>query len=245
MNLKVKPSFESKTIDCEQQLKITAKENIDRIELDSASLIINSVTFSILDEVSKSKNNSSSKEIKLFETTDNNKLKILLGIEIQPNTSFYIIIKYSSQPKTGFHFIEPDRYYPQKTLHAWTQGEPEDSKYWFPCIDKPQIKFPREISVIAPKELVVISNGVQVEQKEIESSENEVDNNYNLIHTWKEDYPDATYLTSIAIGKFTKEEHKIDKVDLVYVVPENRKEYAMMSFKDTPEMIKVFENYTG
>ena len=42
---------------------------------------------------------------------------------------------------------------------AWTQGQMIESKYWFPCIDEPQIKFRREILVRVPKDFVVISNG--------------------------------------------------------------------------------------
>ena len=34
-----------------------------------------------------------------------------------------------------------------------------ESKYWFPCIDEPQLKFCREILVSVPKDFVVISNG--------------------------------------------------------------------------------------
>jgi aminopeptidase N len=248
MNLNVEPYFESKTIDCEQQLKITAKENINNIELDSAGLDIKSITFSNLDMSSKSKNSGSAKEIKSFHTTDDNKLIIPLGVEVQSNASFYLKIKYSAQPKTGFHFIEPDKYYQQKTLHAWTQGEPADSKHWFPCIDHPEIKFPREISVIAPKEFIVISNGSLVDQKETEDEGNKEET--KKISTWIEQNPDATYLTSIAIGKFSKIEDKYQKedkdekkVDLMYCVPENKKEYTIMSFKDTPGMIKFFEKY--
>jgi aminopeptidase N len=54
MNLKVEPFFKSKTISCEQRLKITAEENIKNIELDSAGLDIKSVTFSNSDMLSKS-----------------------------------------------------------------------------------------------------------------------------------------------------------------------------------------------
>jgi hypothetical protein len=67
-----------------------------------------------------------SKEIKSFHTTDDNKLIISFDTEIRSNTTFYLKIEYSAQPKSGFHFIEHDKYHPQKTLHAWTHGEPEE-----------------------------------------------------------------------------------------------------------------------
>jgi aminopeptidase N len=252
MNLKVEPHFESKTIKCEQRLKITAKENINNIELDSAGLDIKSIAFSNLNTSYESKNSDSIKEIKTFHTTDDNKLIIPFGVEVPPNTTFYLTIKYSARPKTGFHFIEPDKYYQHKTLHAWTQGEPEDSKHWFPCIDKPQVKFPREISVIVPKEFVIISNGIpdKGQQKEIKSSDNEVEYETKKVSTWKQETPDATYLTSIVIGKFSKiedtycrEDKDKQHVDLIYCVPHSKGEYTRMSFNDTPNMIKFFEKY--
>ena len=34
-----------------------------------------------------------------------------------------------------------------------------ESRYWFPCLDDPQVKFPREIQVTVPEGYTVISNG--------------------------------------------------------------------------------------
>ena len=42
---------------------------------------------------------------------------------------------------------------------AWTQGEPTESKYWFPCVDNPQLKYPRQVSIVIPAEFIAISNG--------------------------------------------------------------------------------------
>ena len=61
-----------------------------------------------------------------------------------------------------------------------------ESRYWFPCIDDPQVKFSREIEVIAPDdEYLVISNGTY-----------EKDGNK---WKWKESTPNPAYLTSIVI----------------------------------------------
>ena len=40
-------------------------------------------------------------------------------------------------PRRGLYFIHPDRHYPEKPVQVWTQGEDEDSRYWFPCFDYP------------------------------------------------------------------------------------------------------------
>ena len=241
MDLIIEPFFDSKTIKCEQQLIITANENIHNIELDSSELEIKSVTFSKSQIILKP--NKDISKIRFLNKIEDKKLVILFDFEIPANTTFYLKIEYTAQPRTGFHFIEPDKYYHNKTLHAWTQGEPEDTKYWLPCIDNPQIKFSRSVSIIATKDLLVISNGKKVESKEIE-----LDTGKKTIHTWIEDFPDATYLTSIAIGNFVKVEDKNlkknqNKMDLTYYVPKNKEEYAKISFQDTADMMKFFEDY--
>ena len=81
---------------------------------------------------------------------ENERLIIKLPKPIQENSDFFLQIEYSAFPKRGFHFITPDKYHPDKVLQAWTQGEMIESKFWFPCIDDPVVKFPREISVSVP-----------------------------------------------------------------------------------------------
>lgn len=69
-----------------------------------------------------------------------------------------------------------------------------ESKFCFPCIDDPKIKYPRQLLVTSSKEFVVVANGEPADA--IDTDDNK------RIHIWKEDHPDATYLTSIVIGKF-------------------------------------------
>jgi hypothetical protein len=119
MDLIIEPFFDSKTIRCEQQLIITANENIHNIELDSSELEIKSVTFSKSQIILKP--NKDISKIKFLNKIEDKKLVILFDFEIPANTTFYLKIEYTAQPRTGFHFIEPDKYYHNKTLHAWTQ----------------------------------------------------------------------------------------------------------------------------
>ena len=123
-----------------------------------------------------------------------------------------------------------------------------ESRYWFPCIDEPQIKYRWEISVSAPNEFIVISNG-----KDITTKDNS--NNNKKIIKWREDNPNSTYLTSIAIGKFFVHEEDYDnnendspdsqKIKLLYCVPTNKKDRIERTFRETPQMLKFFETYFG
>ncbi|TVQ25469.1 MAG: aminopeptidase, partial [Leptolyngbya sp. DLM2.Bin15] len=49
-----------------------------------------------------------------------------------------LLIHYRlEQPRRGIYFIKPTPDYPDKPVQVWTQGEDEDSRYWFPCFDYP------------------------------------------------------------------------------------------------------------
>ena len=164
MVLKIKPDFESKTLtDCEEILQISARREINELELDIAEMKIGKVVSSINNNV------DTSRELH-FDTKDD-KLIIKLAKELTEGDSINLTIKYSAgyqyvndnlviaKPRSGFHFIEHDEFHRKINLQAWTQGESTDSKYWFPCIDQPQVKYSRELEVVVPENFVVISNG--------------------------------------------------------------------------------------
>src|SRR5207344_1743741 len=120
----------------------------------------------------------------------------------------------------------------------WTQGQPSDSKYWFPCIDHPEIKYSRDVSVIVPKKYQVISNGELV----LIETETENDRKY----AWQELNPNPTYLTAIIIGSFadtSNGEIYDGRVPLNYFVPHDRKSDADRTFKDTSKMMAFLEKF--
>ena len=49
------------------------------------------------------------------------------------------------KPRSGFHFITIDEQIPSR--QSWTQGQALESKYWFPCLDHPRVRFTTEIIV--------------------------------------------------------------------------------------------------
>jgi aminopeptidase N len=60
--------------------------------------------------------------------------------------------------EADFYFVT--RTHSSSSKQAWTQGETLEAKYWFPCLEDPQVKFPREIKVIVSENnLIVLSNG--------------------------------------------------------------------------------------
>jgi aminopeptidase N len=246
MLLTIRPDFETKTLkDCLQELKITTNQDIQTIELDIAEIKVHGVSCYVTDThtITIGSSDSNFKELpcRIKEGTAD-KLIIELEERLQEGSKINVVIRYSagmyfdheeaSRPRSGFHFIGPDN---QPSSQAWTQGEAIESRYWFPCLDDPQVKFPREIRVIAPDDnFVVVSNGTLSQDGNTWS--------------WIERNKTPAYLTSVVIGReFDKEEY-IDKNNdippLLYYWP-NRvsKENAMLTFKHTPEMMKLFKQY--
>ena len=217
MWLRVEPDFENRTICCKQRLSIITLQDTDSIELDAAELQINLV----------------SSVDRLDFRTLGNKLIVKFGKILQEGSKTELDISYTAKPRKGFHFVMPDKYYPNKHLEAWTQGETTEAKYWFPCIDHPRVKFSSEISVVVPTGFIAISNGRLLKIE---------DWNNKQVYYWSERSPHPSYLTSVVIGKYIEIR---DEKNLYYYIPPEKEKDAPRSFEHTTEMVSFFEEYLG
>lgn len=233
MYLRIKPDFKRKLlVGCLQKLTFEALYDIKEIMLDIAELDIHKVSSETVNV-----------KIESFDTLYiKDKLVIKFTDYIAKGTKFTITIQYSAgsshkklcrSPRSGFTFIVTKESSNISASQSWTQGEAIESRYWFPSIDDPQVKFTREIEVIVPnEEYDVISNGVYEKN--------------GKVWIWKEANPIPSYLTSVVIGKFQKELDAKNVPSLGYYWPKDiSKNDAMRTFQETPDIIKYFETYLG
>ncbi len=216
MRLAIEPDLQERSINCDQKLSITILQDIDVIKLDAAELQIKSV----------------SAGGKLDFRSIDDMLAVKLGRTMKEGSKIELAIAYTAKPRQGFFFVAPDKHYPNKHLEAWTQGEDTQAKYWFPCIDHPQVKFSSAISVTVQQGFTAISNGklLKVEQR-----------GKKQIYHWSEANPHAAYLASVVVGKYAE----TTDGNLQYYVPPERKQDASRTFDQTPNMVKFFEDYLG
>ncbi|WP_422614599.1 M1 family metallopeptidase, partial [Aetokthonos hydrillicola] len=121
------------------------RDGIGRLTLDAINLNIQSV---LVDDLNQN-----------FDY-DGEHLSIELQQPTQVNKRVVIAIAYSvEKPQRGIYFIQPNKHYPNKPSQVWTQGEDEDSRFWFPCFDYPGQLSTSEIRVRVPKPLIAVSNG--------------------------------------------------------------------------------------
>lgn len=221
MKLELKPDFEGKSITCKQTLTISIiHDKLQYVTLDAAELNIRSVHV-----------NEQSTQFKSLD----DKLRITLPSPSSENESMTLSIEYDAKPRQGFYFVKPDNNYPEKRVQAWTQGEATQSKYWFPCFDHPDMKFTSETNVEVPNGFVVISNGELAD----------VTKGALVKYHWVEDHAHPAYLTSVVIGKYEEIKENYNGIDLLYYVPEDKVSNASLSFSNTRNMLKFFEEYTG
>lgn len=158
----------------------------------------------------------------------------------QPTTAgkvFTVAIAYSvTQPQRGLYFVQPDEHYPDKPTQVWTQGEDEDSRFWFPCFDYPGQLATSEIRVRVPKAYMAISNG--------ELIETEVDGKQKIYH-WLQRQVHPTYLMTLAVGEFAEIIDDWQGKPVTYYVEKGREDQAQLTMGKTPRMIEFFSEYYG
>ncbi|MET7285269.1 M1 family metallopeptidase [Streptomyces sp. NPDC005573] len=106
-------------------------------------------------------------------------------------TQITVVVRYSGVPssKSAYGFT---------TWHRTPDGavaadEPESAWWWFPSNDHPSDKATYDVSVAVPDGTQAVSNGT------LQSSSSKLGwTRYN----WRQDKPQATYLTTLALGKF-------------------------------------------
>ena len=167
---------------------------------------------------------------------DGKRLHVELADALAAGAELTIAVEYRGTPRRGLYFIGPDEGYPEKPVHVWTQGQDEDSRYWFPCIDTPNEKATSEVSVRVPANLFALSNGNLISDR--------VDGGKRIIH-WKLDVPHSCYLITLAVGDFAAIETRWRDTPVVYYVQRGREAEAERTLARTPQMLELFSKLFG
>ena len=198
------------------------RDGIDRLTLDAVNLQINSVQAAGVEQT--------------FDY-DGEQLQINLGQATQAEKILEVTINYQvEQPQRGIYFIAPDDDYPDKPIQVWTQGEDEDSRYWFPCFDYPGQLATSEIRVRIPKPYIAISNGELVDTQDLGS---------DRIYHWSQKQVHPTYLMTLAVGDFAEFKEEWQGKPVTYYVERSRADDAIRTMGKTPRMIEFFSKAFG
>ncbi|HEY9628426.1 MAG TPA: M1 family metallopeptidase [Coleofasciculaceae cyanobacterium] len=198
------------------------RSGIDRLTLDAVNLQIESV------QIAGTPQN--------FDY-DGEQLQVRLKDATEAGKPITLAIAYQvEQPQRGIYFIAPNADYPQKPFQVWTQGEDEDSRYWFPCFDYPGQLNTSEIQVQVPRAFLAISNGELVETREVGDTK---------IYRWLQQQVHPTYLMTLAVGDFAELQDQWQGKPVTYYVEKGREADAQRTMGKTPQMIEFFSQAFG
>lgn len=178
---------------------------------------------------------------------DGDRLTIQLPTPTQTGNTLVLGIDYSLvKPQRGLYFVGPDADYPDKSVQVWTQGEDEDSRFWFPCFDYPGQLATSEVRVKVPESFVAISNGELLETTR---------DGHQVSYHWHQRQVHPTYLMTLAVGKFvalsdtcqlcSEPSSEPLTIPILYYVEAGREEDAYRSMGKTPRMVEFFSQYYG
>ncbi|MEB3232409.1 MAG: M1 family metallopeptidase [Leptolyngbyaceae bacterium] len=168
---------------------------------------------------------------------DGNQLQIQLAQPMEAGKAVTVAIAYHvHQPQRGLYFIGPDEHYPNHPTQVWTQGEDEDSRYWFPCFDYPGQLASSEIKVRVPKAMTAISNGELVDV---------IPEGDDRIYHWHQKEVHPTYLMTLAVGEFAEIHDEWQGKPVSYYVEKGRKKDAKRTMGKTPRMMDFLSRAYG
>lgn len=172
-----------------------------------------------------------------FKTT-NNKIFITLDKPYSSSDIISVRFKYSAQPKKGIYFVEEQRENGSilRASQIWTQGEPEESRHWFPSYDFPDDKATSEQFITVEKDETAIANGELLETIE--------NTNQTKTFHYRMSAPHSTYLTSFVVGTYTKVSDSYKNIPLGYFVYTDRTAIVPKAYGRTKDMMRVFEELT-
>jgi aminopeptidase N len=143
-----------------------------------------------------------------------------------------------TRPAAGLYFTTPDEAYPERFHTAWSQGQDEDSRYYFPCLDAPNFKQTSEALLYVPPGAFALSNG------ELVAHRRGAERNWDLWH-YRLELPYSTYLFSVVAGRFAKHSERHKGVEVRWFVQPGREAEGRNAFRATGDILRFFSELTG
>lgn len=183
---------------------------------------------------------------KLAFTQETAKINITLDKSYTENQTISLVIYYQGSPVASafgsFTFSTHGSGTPAPVV--WSLSEPYGAPDWFPCKDTPADKADSsDVWITMPKAFVSVSNGTLA--KVLDNS------NGSRTYQWKNRYPIAHYLISIACSNYTeyKNYYKYSATDSMvvthYIYPQNFSSNVKNQLDQTPFMLKLFSEKYG
>ncbi|MBK8179898.1 MAG: M1 family metallopeptidase [Planctomycetes bacterium] len=143
-------------------------------------------------------------------------------------------IDYGGRPRRGLSFEDLED---GVATQVFTQGECEDSRGWFPCLDFPAERATSEIAVVMPAGWTSLAAGERVERRELEGG--------RALERWRMSTPHPAYLTTLVAGDFAVRHDVWDGIPLLYLADPDLAPHIESRFRETPAILEFLSRLTG
>ena len=143
-----------------------------------------------------------------------------------------ITVRWRCTPRRGLYFLGPDDAVPDRPQQVWSQGQDQDNRHWFPCLDHPGARTKTEMLVTVPDPLFALSNGALCSRT--------ANGDGTTTFHWQLAEPHAPYLVMLAVGDFDEEHDEIDGLPISYYALRGHGSALRRSLGRTPEMVRLF-----
>jgi aminopeptidase N len=167
---------------------------------------------------------------------EDGRLVVRLNRPYAAGEALTIAIAYAARPRAGFWFVRPDRAYPGRLAQGWSQGQAEDSAFWFPVHDHPNDKFTTDIRVTADSSLRTVANGRLVKKTR---------RGARTTWLWQLETPQPAYLVSLAVAPYVETRAKAAGVPLRFYAFPGQERAARRLYGKTGDMMKEFSRLFG
>ncbi len=140
-------------------------------------------------------------------------------------------VTYGGEPSKGLWYVGDGT-----PTHCFTQGEPEDAHWWFPCIDDPSSRATSELLVRMPVGWAAVAAGERLERVETGNVATE---------RWRMSFPHPPYLTTLVAGELVQVEEMWKGKPLIYMAEPKYADQLRSTFAVTPDVLDFLEDLTG
>ncbi|MGB8294478.1 MAG: M1 family aminopeptidase [Polyangia bacterium] len=226
VRLTLEPDLAARTLQGRSCLSLTARrDDLDKVELNAVDMTIEQVTVD-------------GKPVSGIDY-DGERLRIDVGRTFARDERFTLAVDYRCTPRRGLYFVGPDQAHPDRALECWSQGQDDDSRFYWPCVDLPVEKASSEVFCTVPAGVTVLSNGDLADKSDLPDGRTR----WHFVL----DFPHSPYLVTLVCGAFTELKDRAPEtgVDVYYYAPQGREEDTRRSLARTPEMIDFFSRRIG
>ena len=185
---------------------------------------------------------------------DGEHLTIELDAAARDAKEFSVRIAYvAERPKLGLHFVRPKGANADRRTAVYTHAEPFQARYWLPCHDWPDTRWPSDVSITVPTPFSAVSVGVPLndggtsaDPPAIEGLEVAADEAFRRFD-WRIKIPIDPHLFGLAVGEYV--ELTIDDglggPPVLAYVQSDLEAKARYTFRNVPRMIRYYAELTG